>query len=174
MGIKKHARVTEYELAKLTGKDVRTILRREKTGAIVRGPDGLFDAALSVPAVHDWTQAGRPRKLPAEPESASAESSGGDAPPRRRKTTEDWLRAKTREQARIARLDRMERQRALVSRSAVEARWTEVATMVRDQLLEIGPTLAGRLAAESDAAVCSRLVSDEIRRALSRLADAPA
>lgn len=156
----KHARLTEQELADAAGRSVRTIRRHEERGTIVRGKDGCFDRHESLRAL-----AAAPAGGPA-PKKLSTEADG-EAPKRQKLI--DWNERLKREQARKARLERLELQGKLVRRSAVEATWAEQATQVRDQLLQLGPRMADRLAAESDPRVCSRLVSDEVETALRAL-----
>jgi hypothetical protein len=98
---------------------------------------------------------GRPR-LGAAEVTPSARPRGG------RKEAADWARMRVREEALRARLVRLELQGLLVRRAAVAERWVSEAAMMRDQLLQIGARLAGRLAAETDAGECRRLVDDEV------------
>lgn len=160
----KHARLTEQELADASGKSVRLIRLREDEGAIMRGPDGLFDRTLALTALAARKQGGRPRKDGAK----SVEPTGSPKP---KKTRADWLEQLDREKAIKAKLERLEIQGALVRRSAAEHDVAEKAGMVRDQLLQIGQRLGPALAAESSARKCADMVRAEIERALVAIAD---
>lgn len=164
MAKNKHARVTETELAAESGKSVRWIRLRESQGVIARSADGTFDRHLALTAIlAHATGAGRP------PKSRAAADPGEGAA---RKPV-DWTTALKREQARKAKIERQELQGRLIRRSLVEATWAEQATMVRDQLLQLGPRLAGRLASETDPRVCSQLVTDEVMKYLTKLTGSP-
>lgn len=155
MAAKKHARVTAEELAAACNVTPRTVTRHEHRGTIARGPDGLFDVTVASAAIRAAPAGGRPRKAAPSDDGVSQVN---------------WAEVLKREQAKKARLERMELQGRLVLRSAVEAMYAEAATLARDQLMQLGPRLAGRLAAESDPRECSRIVSDEVTLALRSLA----
>lgn len=152
--------MTDQQLADEWGKSLRQVRNREAQGVVVRGPDGLFDLTVSLTALRAASNGGgRPR------------NGAGTSPEKRAADGVDWSLALKREQARKAKIERLELQGRLVRRGTVERTWAEQATMVRDQLLQLGPRLAGRLAAETDPRVCSQLVTDEVTVALRALAD---
>lgn len=156
--------MNEDELAEAADKTRRTIRRRTEQGVIVKGPDGLYDLGLALEQLRNAaTGAGRPRK-------ADGDESDDGKPSQKRRERIDWNEKLKREQARKARLERMELQGALVRRSSVASTWAEQATQVRDQLMHLGPRMADRLAAESDPRVCSQIVLDEVVSALRALA----
>lgn len=82
----------------------------------------------------------------------------------------DWDTALKRENAKKAKLQRLEIQGQLVRRDAAEREAAEASTLVRDRLRNIGKRLRDRLAAESSARVCGELVDREIDQALEVLA----
>lgn len=148
---KKHGRVTEDELAALTGRTVRTIRRHADKATIVRGPDGLYDRELAVTALAGVGHDPRPKK-PAAGEP-------------------DWKLVLAREQALKARLERQLLQGKLILRSAAEEADAELAALLRSHLDGIGGDLQDELAAEDDPRKCKDLVDNAIRAALNAAAD---
>jgi len=166
--------VTIGDAARLLGISPNAVGKRIKSGTIAGLMlRDLFDAA---------ERSTRPEAVAAvraaagDVEGAGPAKGGAKAPgsrsEREPKTSAEWQRLKTREEALKARLQRQELQGALVRRSVVEAAWATEGATIRDQLMQLGPKLAGRLAAETDPRVCSRLVDDEVVIALRGLSQA--
>ena len=159
---RKYGRVTEDELVEQTGKSLSTVRNRTASGELVKGPDGLYDLETARGVFARSQPGGRPRK---------DRSVDDPEPVPKQRKARDWHDVLKREQALKARIERRALQGTLVQRSAVESLWVERASMVRDQLLQLGPRLAGRLASESDPAVCAQVVTDEVRTALRSLSE---
>ena len=73
--------------------------------------------------------------------------------------------------ARIAKLDYEERRGKLLPKDEVEMAAFDMARQVRDRMLNIPSRVSAMLAAETDAARCYQILDNEIREALTGLAD---
>lgn len=78
---------------------------------------------------------------------------------------------KEQELARIAELDRMEREGKLVDADSVRMAAANVGRIVERALMGISPQLAEKLAGEVDPALCARMIDAEMRRIRAELAD---
>ncbi|MCC7540901.1 MAG: hypothetical protein IT379_32080 [Deltaproteobacteria bacterium] len=153
-------RVTGAELARRAGLTPAAISTARRRGRITRGKDKKYDAESSLVRLDESRTRepgpGRGGKKAKEPSDTL--------------TLTHWKTVETREMARKRKLERLEIQGALVRRSVVEQTWASEAALIRDQLMQIGSRLAGRLAAETDPRVCGRLVDEEVLTALRGLA----
>lgn len=137
----------------LPGATHRAVQKAIAAGRIVRRPDGRIDPVAADAA---WSAGTAPQ--------ASA-SNGGAA---------DYQRARALREVYEARLKRLEyehRAGLLVEAAAVEDEAFTAARTVRDALQSIPGRIASILAAESNPDTVRRILEDEIRSALSILAD---
>lgn len=106
-----------------------------------------------------------------DPEQVAEEAARKQARKTGDKDRVDWDTALKRENAKKAKLSRLELQGQLVRRETYERELAELGTLVRDRLRNMGKRLRDRLAAESSARVCGEIVDREVDQALDVLSE---
>ncbi len=174
--------------ARHRGVSLRAVQKALASGRITARKDGRLDADV---ADANWTRNTAPRPRPASKPAnkvslappASPQSARHHSDPPRREPTEppklesglEYSKARAvRESylARLAKIDFEERTEKLVSRDEMQVAAFNRYRMFRDGMLNIPDRLAAVLAAEGDPRRVHKLLSTEIRKALTEFSNA--
>ena len=152
--------VSIRQYAKHRGISHTAVQKAIKQGRIQSTPEGKIDVDL---ADREWDRNTTPASKPM-PAAAprQAESATSTTYAHSRAVRESYL-------ARLAKIEFEERSGKLISRDEVTVAAFTNSRTIRDNLLNIPDRIAALLAAENDPVQTHRILSDEIRRALSEL-----
>jgi hypothetical protein len=169
------------EAAQQLGINHSTLLRRVKTGAVTREPDGTFDVEKCRAQLAANTNLGKQANAKARkpkhatPSKDEPEASGEpeDQPPP--ETSEgDYAEACRQEKweaVRKKRLERRKREGELLELTEVRQAWGEMVSSARAQLLLLPAKLAPQIAFLSDVRECQAVIDTEIRSLLTVLSE---
>lgn len=151
--------VSASELARTLGVSPTAVAKARNAGRISE-IDGKFDLAV---ARIQW-EANRKRRRMDRPEVSEPPS--GAAP---EEAADYWVSKARREaaEAEIAELKAAELRGDLVRRALVEREFAAKLVALRESLEVLAERLSAQVAAESDQAVCRRMLRDEHRNALA-------
>lgn len=152
------ALISPAEFARTKGVHRQSVYEAIRGGRLT-AIDGKLDPAV---ANIQWDANRKRQRAPVEPEPPPAGSDGGDSG--------DYWGSKARREAaeaEIAELKAAELRGDLVRRIVVEREFASKLTALRESLEVLAERLSAQVAAESDQAVCRRLLRDEHRNALA-------
>lgn len=154
------ALVTPAEFARSVGVHRQSVYEAIRSGRLT-ALDGKLDPAV---AKIQWVANRKQRRQP-EPEEPVAEPAGGS----------DYWGSKARREAaeaELAELKAAETRGDLVRRVVVEREFAAKLVAMRESLEVLAERLSAQVAAESDQAVCRRMLRDEHRNALAAFVEA--
>ena len=152
--------ISQAEFARRRGVSRATVYEYKAKGYLVMTDDGKVDVAASQARLVEHLDASRGGKRAAKKPAAGSSNS-------------KFMQAKTEEmQARASRqqLELLEKAGTLVDREKVEKAAFTLARAAQEGLISIPDRLSSLLAAEDDAAVIHKMISDEVRSVANTLA----
>jgi phage terminase Nu1 subunit (DNA packaging protein) len=147
--------VSTADLGVLLGMSVQGVNALATKGVLTRTGRGRFETTPAVRAYVKYKEG-----------LAAARNGSGDYAANRARLTG--------EKARLAEMDRMQRERALIPREDVVAHWVAIASMIKSALLAMPRRLANQVYRTKTAEEAEALLRREARQILTRFAAADA
>jgi|SRR6185503_16023833 len=166
-------RVTAAELARILGVRSQGIYAKIKAGIIERGADGLIDLELAKVAIATRVRASgkTAAAVTKAPPAATGPAPAPAADPPHVLTYQTARAERESEEALIARMKRLEKERKLIERDPTIAAVFTAFRTLRDSVMPLGRRVAARLATMTDARDIQQVIDDELRLVLQTFSE---